>query len=69
MKHEQEFKRMLKIKRLQRCIDSDADFAERLGWSPANYSNKMHRCNFRISELEQMADALNCDLKIEFVDK
>lgn len=69
MDYKIKFRRMLKIKRAEKGIDTDSEFAKRCGWSPANYSNKMSRCNFRFSELEDMANALNCDINIEFIDK
>lgn len=43
--------------------------AEILGCSQANISQKLKRDDFRESELEQIAAALGCDLKIEFVDR
>ena len=62
-------KRQLKIKQAQRGIDTDAEFARRIGWSPSNYSNKLQRGDFRMSDLEKMADVLGCDLLIELTDK
>lgn len=45
------------------------DLSEKLGKSVQNLSNLLKKDNFRESELEEIADKLDCDLKIEFVDK
>ena len=45
------------------------DLASKLGKSPQNLSNLLKKDNFREQELEQIADALGCDLRIEFVDR
>lgn len=38
-------------------------------WSPSNLYNKMKRDNFSEEELRIMAEALECELKIEFIPK
>jgi len=48
---------------------SEAEFARKIGQSPQNFHNKMKRDNFNEEDLTQMAAALNCDLKISFIDK
>ena len=48
---------------------SDAELARLTGQSPQNMNNKYRRGTFKISELEKVADALNADLKISFIDK
>ena len=40
--------------------------AKRLGMSQSNLSNKLSRDNFNEKELQEIAEALNCDLDIEF---
>lgn len=42
------------------------DLAKRLGISQSNLSNKLSRDNFSEKELQQIAEALNCDLDISF---
>lgn len=42
------------------------DLAKRLGMSQSNLSNKLSRDNFNEKELQEIAEALNCDLDIEF---
>lgn len=44
-----------------------ADLAEKTGQSRQNLTNKLNRDNFQVSELETLASALGCELKIEFV--
>ncbi len=45
------------------------DLANALNQSRQNLSNKMSRDNFSIKELEEIASALGCDLRVEFVSK
>lgn len=45
------------------------DIAETLNQSRQNFSNKMNRDNFTIKELMAIANALDCDLKVQFVSK
>lgn len=47
----------------------EAELARRTGQTPQNMNNKYKRNTFKVSELEKIADALNADLKIQFVDK
>lgn len=42
------------------------DLAKRLGMSQSNLSNKLRRDNFNEKELQEIAEALNCDLDIGF---
>lgn len=46
-----------------------ARLAEQLGCSQANISQKLKRDNFSEKEMKQIADVLNCDLKITFLDR
>lgn len=48
---------------------SEAELARRTGQTPQNMNNKYKRNTFKVSELEKVADALNADLKIVFVDR
>lgn len=43
------------------------DLAKELGSSPTNLYNKFKRDNFSEKELMEIADILNCKLKISFV--
>ncbi|WP_278603858.1 helix-turn-helix domain-containing protein [Blautia massiliensis (ex Durand et al. 2017)] len=42
------------------------DLAKHLGMSQSNLSNKLSRDNFNEKELQEIAEALNCDLDIGF---
>lgn len=42
------------------------DLAKRLGMSQSNLSNKLSRDNFNEKELKEIAEALNCDLDMNF---
>ena len=48
---------------------SVSDLAIKLDKSPNNMLQILKRDNLREKELEQIADALGCDLKIEFIDR
>lgn len=45
------------------------ELARRLGCGTANIYNKYKRNNFSVKELQEIADALGCDLKITFTDR
>ena len=45
------------------------DIAAELNQSRQNFSNKMSRDNFTVKELEQIAAALGCELRVQFVLK
>ena len=46
-----------------------AELARRTGQTAQNLNNKYKRNVFKVSELEKIAEALDCDLKISFIDK
>lgn len=59
-----------KIKML--AIEKDkslSELAEALGTSINSFSQMLKRDNFREKELERIAAALGCELRIEFVDR
>ncbi len=43
--------------------------SEKMGISPQNLSGKLKRNNPTINELSEIADILNCDLKIELIER
>ena len=45
-----------------------SDLAKKLGTSRPNLSQKLTRDNFSESEMREIAKALDCDLKITFID-
>lgn len=45
------------------------DLAKKLGCGTANLYNKYRRNNFSVRELEEIADATGCDLKISFINR
>ena len=47
----------------------NSDLAKRLNKSPSNLFQIFSRDNFRVRELEEIANALNCDIKITWVDR
>ena len=48
---------------------SKAELARKIDNSPQNFGHKMKRNTFQVSDLEKIAEALNCDLSIQFLDK
>ena len=55
--------------RVKRGNISEAELARRTGQTPQNMNNKYKRNTFKVSELEKVADALNADLDIRFIDR
>ena len=53
-------------------IDKDltqSQLADMLNTSQSNFANKMKRNNFSVSEMLEIAELLNYELKIEFIKK
>lgn len=48
---------------------SESELARRMNVSPQNLHNKMKRDNFTEQDLRTIAEALDCDLKIEFIPR
>ena len=48
---------------------SEAELARRTGQTPQNMNNKYKRNTFKISELQNVAEAFGADLKISFIDR
>jgi len=46
-----------------------SEIAEKLDKTTSNFYQMLKRDNFREKELEEIAAALNCDLKISFIDR
>ncbi len=55
--------------RVKRGNISEAELARRTNQTPQNMNNKYKRNTFKVSELEKIADALDADLKIQFISK
>jgi hypothetical protein len=55
--------------RVKRGNMSEAELARRTGQTPQNMNNKYRRDTFKISELEKIAEAMDADLQISFIDK
>lgn len=58
----------IRIALVKRGNMSETQLAKRLGTTPQNLHNKMKRDNFTISDLEKIAEALDCRLAVDFVD-
>lgn len=48
---------------------TEAELARRTGQTPQNMNNKYKRNTFKISELEKVAEAMDAELQISFLDK
>ncbi len=59
----------IRILRVKRGNLSERELATKMGDTPQNLNNKMKRDDFRISELEKIAKALDLELVVKFVDK
>lgn len=61
---------LLQIKLMQTVRNLNmTDTAERLCTSRQNLSNKMSRNKFTVNELEAIADVLDFDMEITFIDR
>lgn len=60
---------MVRIACVKKGNVSFSELARRTGQSPQNLNNKYKRNVFKVSELEKIAEALDCDLRINFIDK
>jgi len=54
--------------RVKRGNITEAELARKTGQSPQNMNNKYRRDTFKVSELEKVAEALNAQLQISFID-
>lgn len=59
----------INICKVKRGNVSWAEIARRMGTTPQNLHNKYKRDTFKVSELENLAEAMGAELKIEFIDK
>ena len=59
--------KFIKIEEIKHGL-TQAEVARRMGTSPQALSAKIMRGTMQIKDLELLANAMNCDLKIEFVD-
>lgn len=60
---------LIRIACVKRGNISMAELARRTGQTAQNLNNKYKRNVFKVSELEKIAEALDCELKISFIDK
>ena len=59
----------IRIMLIKRGNISGTDLAKKIGTTPQNISNKFKRNNFTMKDLQEIADALDCDLQIRFIDR
>lgn len=59
----------IKLCRVRRNNMTEAELARRTGQTPQNMNNKYKRNTFKVSELEKVAEAMDAELKISFIDK
>ena len=55
--------------RVKRGNITESELARRTGQTPQNMNNKYRRNTFKISELQKVAEAMDAELKISFIDK
>lgn len=59
----------IRIMLVKRGNMSESELARRMGTTPQNLHNKFKRDNFTVSDLQSIAEALDCDLNIQFISK
>ena len=47
---------------------TETELARRINTSPQNIHNKFKRNNFTMKDLQEISNALDCDLDIRFID-
>lgn len=65
----QDMREYIRLCCVKRGNISDAELARRTGQTPQNMNNKYKRNTFKLSELEKVAEALDAELSIKFIDK
>lgn len=65
----EDLKKLVQIEMIKRDIPSMANIARKCGWHPQALSAKFLKHTMRIDDLEKVANAMGCDVKITFVDK
>lgn len=53
-------------------IDRDikqTDIADKLGITKQYFNDQLRRNNFRIGDIEKIADILDCDTRLQFIDR
>lgn len=63
-----EFEKMVRIKMIEKNLKVK-DLADKMGCSSANVSQLLSTGNLRESSMRDLAQALNCNLKITLTDK
>lgn len=65
-----DLKKFVEIERIKHNIKSDAEIARRCGWFPASLSRRLKAPDvLKLADLEKIANAMECDLDIQFIDK
>ena len=59
----------IRICRVKKDNMSEAELARRMGQTPQNLNNKHKRNTFKVGELEKIAEAMDAEVRISFVDK
>ena len=59
----------IRLCRVKKGNMAEAELARRTGQTAQNMNNKYKRNTFKISELQKVAEALDAELKITFIDK
>lgn len=58
----------IRIMRIKCGNISERELAERMGMTPQNLNNKMRRDDFKINELEKIANTMGYKIVINFVN-
>ena len=64
----QDIREYIRLCCVKRGNITEAELARRTGQTPQNMNNKYKRNAFKVSELERVANALDAELSIKFID-
>lgn len=65
----QDMREYIRLCCVKRGNITEAELARRTGQTPQNMNNKYKRNTFKLSELEKVAEALDAELLVKFIDK
>lgn len=63
-----ELKKFILIEQIKHDMSS-ADVADKCGWYHQAYNVRLNNNDMKLSDIEKVANAMNCDVKLEFIDR
>ena len=64
-----DIKKLIQIEMIKHDIPSMSAIAKRCGWFPQSLDARLKNKTLRVDDLQKIADAMDCDLDIQFNDR